>query len=157
MTDAHAPQRLVHAPPLLRLVQLQVVKRQHYVVAHRHVLYQVEGLEHEADASLAPFRTLRFPEIAYLLTVKPVTACSGIVEQSEYVQQSGFSTTGGPHYRHKFAVANGERHLIQSHRLDRVGTKHLLQIFDFDSHSYIFSVIIAVLSSRRRRNSCSCW
>ena len=87
MRDGHAAQHLLHALLPLFLRYTEIGQRQLHVFLHVQLVNQVEALEHKAYLTLAHSRALALLQRAHLLSVEPIPAGSGIVEQAQDVQQ----------------------------------------------------------------------
>ena len=130
----HAAHGLVDPAVLLVAAEIEIVERQHYIVAHAHVFYQIERLKDESDASFTPGRALGLSEVGDFLAVETVAPRSRVVEQTENIEQGRLTAARRAHYRDIVAVGDCERHLVESHCLDRVGAEYLLEIADFKFH-----------------------
>ena len=90
--DSHTAQHLLHTLFAFLLGNAQISEWQFHILLHVQFIDEVETLEHEAYLPLANLRPLTFLEFAHLLAIKKVGSASGIVEQSQDIEQGRFAT-----------------------------------------------------------------
>ncbi len=85
-----------------------------------------------AFAQVGPFA---FVEMRYFDAVEDEAACIGIIEETEYIQESGLSAAGGAHDGDEFAFFNFEGKFIKCDGLYLFGAIGFLKFGDLD-HDY---------------------
>ena len=103
----------------------QFIETEKYV----QLVDEVEALEHEAYLTLAHLRALTLLQCAYLLSVEPILAAGGIVEQAQDVEQRRLATARWPHDGHELTFVNFERYAPKGYGLHLFRAEHLLNVF----------------------------
>jgi len=92
---------------------------------------EVEALEDESDLSFAVEGPVFFFQCADFTSQQVVFSRSGVVEQSEDVQQGRFAASGWTHDGDEFALVDFEGDFVQGDRFDLFGPKAFAQFFYF--------------------------
>ncbi len=124
VADGHAAQHLFDALLALLLGDAQIGERQFDVLFDVEFVQEVEALEDEANLTFAHLGTLALFEAADFLSVQPILAAGGVVEQTQDVEQGGLAATRGTHDGNKLALFHFERHAAQGSGFNFFGTEH---------------------------------
>ena len=74
---------------------------------------QIELLKHKTQVVTAKRRDLRLPDTGQLLPGQNHTACGGLIQRGQNIQQRGLAGAGLTHDGHILAVLHGEIHVFQ--------------------------------------------
>ena len=104
MTHIDASQYFCHTLLAFLRWHIEVDERQFHILFHSQLVDEIETLEHEAYFSFAHVGTLTFFQAAHIFSVEQISARGRVVEQTEDIEQGGFTTARRSHDGNKLAV-----------------------------------------------------
>jgi hypothetical protein len=144
VTDIHPFQNIIHHAFALSGFYAQICEGKFHILVDVQFVYQVKTLEHKSQLALAYAGTFLFFQIRHFLPKQLITALRRIIQQTEYIQQSGLATAGRPHNGYKLSLFDFEVYVIQCYRLYFRSTEYFTDVINFNHniHFYLYYLFI---------------
>src|SRR5882762_6608940 len=128
MGNAHAFERFGDAALALACGNPPIDQSDVDILGDVEIVNEVEALEDEADRTATQDRQALLGGASDIFAEERVAATRRAVEESQDIEQCGFSTAGGPHDGEKLPGGYFKGHTVERARLDLGGTVDLADI-----------------------------